>query len=311
MTGADVNTPVWSRKILHIGTGSAKLWGADDGPTHLTLVEPNRDFAANLPADDPLWQRVSLIEGRIGAGGLWQRANVPELSSFHPPTGILRFFPGLTHDQMQEVRACDLAEVYAAYAARSAEEAWLVLDVAGDEAMLLDGLEALGATASFQRIEIYCGEQALYAGAVTSGQLLRRLKSALFRLDRRERDYWGRERLIFLSDEARHRLRDLKNTSQADAALLVQKTLEIEQLQKAVDEAQSGRRKIERDLEQARAKRDACNVDLEREKLRYDLQEAELQKIEAQKRRYAEQLAQLETQLEHLRLLLAPQPVDG
>jgi hypothetical protein len=274
--------------ILHIGTGSEKVFTAYGKDARITLIEPNEEAIAVLRRGTDAPSALTVVHagaGRPDQEDKFRVFNILELSSFCDPSGILRYYPGLRLLDTVTVKRIAITEFLDGYETVVGGENLLIIDVAGDEGVLLEELKASGGIDRFQMVEIYCGENPWYEGSLCADEISATMARRLFQLTRVQSDHWGRQRLEFRPDRLRRRLREQK-----------MRLLELERRLK--DSSERARLQDERISNQV--------AEIERLSLRLDDALLQLQAAQSLRASYEVELLRLEDQLDLLRQLLEP-----
>lgn len=175
---ANENSPA---AIVHFGAGRG-----DDldqylaaNPAKILLVEAEPVAAARLAARTAGMPEVKVVAGAVAAVSgkvSLKRFNLPAFNSLREPTGLRTLFPGLRLKREEEVEALAPSELLAGLNLATDGGNWLIVDTPGQEAAIIEAMRDSGDLASFERIDLVCGQEALYGGGVPADELLQLLR---------------------------------------------------------------------------------------------------------------------------------------
>ncbi|MCL4674478.1 MAG: hypothetical protein KJZ59_00205, partial [Pararhodobacter sp.] len=165
----------------HIGTGCSPI----------ILIEPNPACFPGLEALALATPGVQIWRKAIAEGAGNQGLNLLSMARFSTLrdwAGLKTLFPGIALDERLEVETMTPAEMVAALPDLAAKEAAhrLVVQATGVEAEILAGLEACGALARFASVEVSCGAEPLFDGALAAPDLTRWMADRFFNLVSRD-----------------------------------------------------------------------------------------------------------------------------
>jgi FkbM family methyltransferase len=202
--------PAGMGAIVHLGagTGAALPSYLASGAGRIVLVEPEPDRAADLRAlvaalPEPEAARVRVIEAAVAetdGTALLTVYNQPDASSLVSPTGLTEVYPGLRRIARVEVATISPATLWRRIALVPGLRHRLIVEVPGMEAFVLQALAGLRAPLNapvdpagpaglagladpaalpvpdgllaFEQIDLACGTEPLYEGAVPARQLV-------------------------------------------------------------------------------------------------------------------------------------------
>lgn len=169
--------------ILHIGAGLCRdlpvYLRAE--PTAIVLVEPDPDRLADLEADIAAHPVVRVIPAAIsrksGKADLRQ-FNLSDMNSLTDPTGVLDIYPGLRQTGTIGVETLTPADLLERIEIDPERDNWLIVEAAGQEAVILRDLLGTGALEQFRNIVLRCGIKPLFKSGVAAAQLMQELTDA-------------------------------------------------------------------------------------------------------------------------------------
>ncbi|WP_394692840.1 hypothetical protein [Hyphobacterium sp.] len=173
--------------IIHLGAGEGgdieryKLMGA-----RLVLIEARSEAISALSESVDGMDDAEVVEAVVTGGGgsrSFLRYNLPNASSLHLAKGMRSVYSGLEEVAREEVETISISSLLERYASAILGSVRLVLDVNGEEAALLDTLEADGSLASLAEVEVRCGVDALFDGGLTMAATRERLEQAGFNVE--------------------------------------------------------------------------------------------------------------------------------
>ena len=231
--------------ILHLGAGLCRElphWLEADA-SRIVLVEPNPELLPELRARTEDHESVEVVStaiaGQAGRGAL-RLFNFPLLSSMREPTGLYQILPGLRQIGRAMVETVTVDQLLEGLNLKAGGEHWLVIDIPGEEAAILEQLERSDQLYDFNRIFLSAGAKALHQGAERAQDLAQRLQAAGYsnagRLDLNDAD-WPRRHLRLdrmaleckrlnakLVEAQQAQERDSKKVQALESALTEQKT---------------------------------------------------------------------------------------
>lgn len=172
---------------LHVGAGAeAPLAGYLAATTgRIVLVEPDPEAAADLQdrvaaLPDAARARVEVIAAAVAATdgpATLQVLNMADLSALTAPTGLREIYPGLRILSQVPVAGIAPAGLIARLEPMPEAGNRLIVEAAGQEMVLLAGLAEHGALTRFGRIDVVCGREPMYQGAVPAAEVLQFLQA--------------------------------------------------------------------------------------------------------------------------------------
>lgn len=289
--------------VVHAGTGAqdalAGYLAADPGA--IVVIEPDEIAAARLHRAMAAEPRVTVIHAALTPrpGPVTRlRFNFAELDSLSEPTGLRDAFPGLREKGRDLVPALPISDLVARATIRPGTDAWLIVDMPGEEAAIVADLLSSGASDVFATLVLRGATVPLYKDAMPLEVVERQLGAAGYTL--------GRD--IDTSDPARPVLRltrdEGRRVLEAEIAALKSRILtneaehaaERESQREALAALQARLSTAEAEVEAARttatertaalgqiqAERDSARAELDRQRETLESLQARLAKAEAE-----------------------------
>lgn len=188
---AKLDASVLVHTLVHLGAGQC---GELDGylalqAHHILLVEADPIIAEALEKDTHQFPHVQVkcaaVAGHAGPA-TFHRYNLRSAGSLHAPDGLLRLFPGLRMTERVEVHAVTPKMALESLELQIHNNNWLIIDLPGEELPVLKALMKDNMLDLFCKVQIHCGQQALYAGGESAEKILEWLNEAGFILVREE-----------------------------------------------------------------------------------------------------------------------------
>jgi FkbM family methyltransferase len=231
-------------------------------PDSLYLVEPNPKIAKQLESDFSDMSNVHVLSAALSDRAGERRLvvyNVGHASSFHRPTKLNDYYPGLRVREELLVGAMTYTALFANIEFASNKRHWLLIDSPGEEASILECLISNDILHRFDQLVLRCAKEALYEGSVPADELLALLDmqsyevKALDRKDDPDRPVWTL-RLNRLAIECKQ-LRAALNASEAEETRLRERQKNLENRIRVLesDSDEQDRRRAQMNDEMVRA----------------------------------------------------------
>lgn len=264
--------------IIHLGAGHCRE--LDDylatGAGRIVLVEANPAIVQVLHRRTSNLAHVEVIPTAVaetGGKALLTILNLPAFSSLRAPTGLRKLFPGLRPRGQVEVETTSPVDLIDAGRLDSDRENMLVIDVPGEEAVVLDVLRTSGRLDRFATIVLHCGKTALYEGGQDADVLLRALEKDGYDAVRIEdgtdpdRPGWVLRRNIHKieNQELRARVDELTRARDEQAKLAADRQARIDTLEATLPEMDERQRLLAEEMMRAEGQIDLIKDVLLRE----------------------------------------------
>ena len=177
--------------IVHLGAGNCSdlaTWQAAN-PRRIVLVEPNPDAAKRLTALARDEGQIHVVQQAVGdphGSPRLRRFNIPALSSLREPTGLLELFPGLRTERELDVDVIEPVAFIQGLELEQERKHWLIIDTPGEEAAIVNALQAGGQLEQFDRIILHCTVEPLYRESGPATAALDELKDAGYDINQRD-----------------------------------------------------------------------------------------------------------------------------
>ena len=166
--------------LIYVGAGEGRaLLPVLAGAKRAVLIDADGDATVRLQerfGDDA---RVEIYEAALGLKGEdapFFQFNMRKYNGFHSVDALGQIYPGLSVAGQLGLAKQDAAEFIASIRRPSDVDIALVIDANGDEAEILDSLQAAKCIREISSISIHCGNEPLYRHSMTA-------KAAAARLD--------------------------------------------------------------------------------------------------------------------------------
>jgi len=256
--------------ILHLGAGQASEAAAylASPARAIVLVEPQPGLAADLQARAAAEPRITLRQAAVAAKAgtaVMQRFNLAEMSSLRAPSLLRKLYPGLRQTETLKVPAVTFADLAKALpAAQPGVPDLLVIDVCGEEGVVIGALAARADRHRFGAVVVQAGVAALFEGAAEMAGIVAQMEAAAFRLRGQDLSDPDRPLLWFAPDAAAlaaahaagaqaSELAGLRTGLEAARAQAAEMKAELATLRNARTAAQAETAGLRTDLEAARA----------------------------------------------------------
>ena len=311
--------------ILHLGAGQASEAAAylASPARAIVLVEPQPGLAADLQARAAAEPRITLRQAAVAAKAgtaVMQRFNLAEMSSLRAPSLLRKLYPGLRQTETLKVPAVTFADLAKALpAAQPGVPDLLVIDVCGEEGVVIGALAARADRHRFGAVVVQAGVAALFEGAAEMAGIVAQMEAAAFRLRGQDLSDPDRPLLWFAPDAAAlaaahaagaqaSELAGLRTGLEAARAQAAEMKAELATLRNARTAAQAETAALRTDLEAARdaacAERDAIRRILGESRAaheaRYDAQAEHLAACRAEAAALAAQVAGQQAELDSM-----------
>jgi hypothetical protein len=189
--------------LIHLGAGRCAELDEHLArePGRLILVEADRQLAKQLATRVSGLGNVEVLHEAVAAEtGLrtYHRYNLPDANSLRPATGLRRLYPGLRLVEQVSITARGISALLNSLDLNPDKSNGLVIELAGEEAAVLESLDSDDRLHCFCEIELFAGCDALYEDARPAHQLHHWLSERGFRLEEDDREVgqdWLRWRL--------------------------------------------------------------------------------------------------------------------
>ncbi|NDY96309.1 FkbM family methyltransferase [Wenzhouxiangella limi] len=172
--------------IIHLGAGigqDLETW-QQRGALRIVLLEPHPEFLPELLRQSENMEGVEVIGAALsdhsGRDKL-RLCSYPLLSSLRDAPELAKVWPGAQVVGEEVVETLSLADLLALVQPSEQQENWLMIDVPGEEAKVLDQLAASSHKHLFSRIFLAAGLEALHKGAEPASKLLQSLEALGYR----------------------------------------------------------------------------------------------------------------------------------
>ncbi|MFH7321147.1 hypothetical protein ACHHRT_11135 [Desulfurivibrio sp. D14AmB] len=290
--------------IIHLGAGRGRE--LDEylaaKPERIVLVEADPVAAQQLArrtAHLPQVEVVAVAIAPAGSRAVLNIFNLAAFSSLRVPTGLREMFPGLRLSREVEVDALSPVELVEISGLAPDRSNWLVIDVPGEEAEVLEALQQAGMLHLFDRVVLHCGRVALYEGGRDAEQLLRLLEDKGFEVVSCEaemdpdRPCWVLQKNLLKIEnrELRSQVEQLQKAKAEQAKLATERQAKLDELSKSLDEQSRHLLELKTQLDQAtRAKAEQAKLATERQ--------AKLDELSKSLDEQSRHLSELKTQLD-------------
>jgi len=265
--------------ILHLGAGQASEAAAylASPARAIVLVEPQPGLAADLQARAAAEPRITLRQAAVAAKAgtaVMQRFNLAEMSSLRAPSLLRKLYPGLRQTETLKVPAVTFADLAKALpAAQPGVPDLLVIDVCGEEGVVIGALAARADRHRFGAVVVQAGVAALFEGAAEMAGIVAQMEAAAFRLRGQDLSDPDRPLLWFAPDAAAlaaahaagaqaSELAGLRTGLEAARAQAAEMKAELATLRNARTAAQAETAGLRTDLEAARAQAAGMKAEL-------------------------------------------------
>jgi|GEM_PF-1675359 len=284
--------------ILHIGAGQCRELPdyQQIEPDRIILVEPNPETINALRQNAAEYDNVTLLQAAVAAEAgraRLHRFNFPELDSLREPTGLYQLLPGLQEIGQTEVSTISPAQLIRRLSLEDSTNNWLVLEAAGEEAVILEELNRTGALQNFSRLIVRTGAESFYKGGSCAQPLLELTESLGFFVEAtpdEEDPDWPRYhlRLDRMALECKRLKSELDKAEQARTTAEEQNQARIAELGNALAEQRAKTEQLAGELQSTRDKAEQARTRAEE---LHQARTAELENALAEQRAKAEQLA--------------------
>ncbi len=320
--------------IIHLGAGRGQeldeylSWE----PERIVLVEADPEKVSVLLRRTSDLKQVEVIPAAITSKGDKALLNIYNHSAFNSlrsPTALRELFPGLR--LLKEIDVAGLNPVALIEEAEITAEKknWLVIDVPGEEAEVLETLNQAGRLHLFDRILLHCGRRALYESGSDADALLgvcerndfetvscmedtdpdrpcwvlqrNRLKTEnrdlLSRLDELERKREDQAKLV---TEFQEHLEQVNREKDAQSKLAVERQAKIEELIRSVEEKSGIEAESKSQLETLQGRLEQMQKSCEeKDRITAD-RKAKLEQAGREKTEQSKQIEKLQSKVEQL-----------
>ncbi|MDF1615659.1 FkbM family methyltransferase [Desulfurivibrio dismutans] len=307
--------------IIHLGAGQGHELDnyLSLRPEKIVLVEAEPSAVRALERRTASLAQVEVLPVAVAATSgkaVLKGFNLPRFNSLRTPSGITELFPGLRLHKDFEVNALTTPDLINKIGPTAEQENWLVIDVPGEEAEVLEALQQAGRLHLFDRIVLHCGKVALYEGGRDAELLLRLLDDNGFEVVSCEaemdpdRPCWVLQKNLLKIEnrELRSQLEQLKQAKAEQAKLAAERQAKLNELIKSRDEQSHHVSELKTQLDQAtQAKAEQAKLASERQN-RIKQLESTLAEFESRQGLLAEEMARAEGQIDLIKDVLLRDP---